>query len=169
MDKRAVIYPGKVSLFSSSRLNPDDMEWPATFSTVFATRIYESEKQSLPFAEGARWALKERRIIVERIQPRGDGLTVGLRYLDRGGRDKKNQPVRGGLFVLRNPETGAVAFSRQSSGGGTHFHKLLSVGYTEIEFDRFTVRPEELSRLECFHIRHELKGVDVRSVSYEVE
>lgn len=157
------------TLVSSRRLNPGNLEWPAEFTTVFAIRVYESEKVPLPFTEGARWPMEGRRVILDQIQFIGDGLTLQLLFLQRGVHSIQETPFEEGLFALHDPKTGKVEFGRRGGGQATNFHKLLSLGRYEITFGDFPISPAGLSRVELYHIRHELIGTDVREVRYRVD
>jgi len=160
--------PRRVSLSSSRRLDVDALEWPAKFATLFATTVYRPKKTPLPLAEGARWALGDRRVIVDRIQADGGELRLGLVSIGRVAPDRGITTGAGGLYAIQDPETGAVAFGHQKRRNTLHVHELLAISSTEIEFQRLPIASDELSRLRLYFVEHRPVGVDLQRVDYRV-
>lgn len=155
------------SLFSSARLDPQDVEFPATFRTVFETRFYRGRRTRVELGTGGL-EIGSTRFLLRSVKRDGDGLELRGEYVGPGaGGDGFGESTVGGFLVVRNPAKGRVAFGDWVEGSSVNFGSLISSGEVEVRFRDFAV-PGDLSELEFYHVRNELVGMHVNTVEYEV-
>lgn len=156
----------KHEFFSSPLLDARSLNLPETFTTVFATRFYKGEKVRLPLESDARIQLAKTRLRLLSVDRLGRDFTLRFLFLSAGSKGRSiGETVEGGFLVLRNPQTGQVAFGERGSGSSSYVFNLLSTGDFEIRFPGFS-GSENLSDLELYHVRMEPLGTHVRAVDY---
>jgi len=155
-------------LFLSPHIKPDEIKWPVTLSTEFATRVFEARKERLPLAPGTRIELRGARMLTTGVEKIGDELKVSFRCVGVPPIPGYDAGVESGLFVLRNPSTGHVAYGRRSSRSGSQFLGFFRTGNFELDFSNLEPSGGAESGFELYYINLELLGVDVRRVDYAV-
>lgn len=155
-------------LFLSPDLQPSEIEWPATFSSGFATRVYRSEKVQLLLAEGERFELNGDRFFIERIDKTSDEMTITFRFLGTPPVAGYDSGWESGFFLIHESVSGETSFARSQGGTALTAFTFFQSGNFELRFRTESRSQKGLSGYELYFVHLELLGVEVHEADYTV-
>mgnify|MGYP005846751229 CR=1 FL=1 len=155
-------------LFLAPQINPDEIEWPVTLTTEFATEVYGARKEPLPLAPGTQIELLGARLLLDGVEKLADRLIISFRAVGVPPIPGYDAGVASGLFVLRDAATGHVIYGTRSNGSGSQFLGFFQTGNFQLEFSKPNSGGGTQPEYELYYIHLDLLGVDVRQVDYVV-
>ena len=156
-------------LFLSPLVRVKELELPAEFTSVFATRFYSPEKIRVPLDPAAKIDLGATRLRMEGVSRQAKDLVLNFNYLGVGQLGSEiGSELKEGYFALRDPATKRVAIGRQNSRSASTAFGLLTIGHFEVSFRGLDVAADEIARLELYYVKQHLVGTYVDSVQYAI-